>query len=706
MASDSQPKIRVKPFTKGHIHQGRVIVRTFDEAKYLSLSAPEISVLEQMVGLDISIETYVKWHLAGQEGLSFREAVMLISHLNTAGFLEDERAEKAMPRLDAFAKPTPGRLQTLTNRSWEALKFFFDLPLANFKNAEPSIALKTLGALLNSRIFFVVSLAAFAYSLTSFQSISVYGRSALIGMLRNPEWLLAQTYLAFLTVNLTLGFLSLTMLAGTGAQCIPISIRAILFGLPRIVVKDDDAQLLTSWQMTRFWGGLIVWPWIFGAFCWSIAGPVFLQILACAFLSMGLLFLCPLYSSPLVRLCEGLLGRRDILTIAKQYLGSQLLQNLWKKKGTSPRLQQFEWFLGAFASFSLIWLYGMSLLFSDTLASVLPPLWHHAVHGDRWTQRAAAVVIFSGLTGSLLLVALDLLKIIGENIVAVAELPARKARQGIESFYRTYSEPTEAVAAFFRDIPIFAHLSENQILQLSQRLRTHLFRKGQAIIKQGEEGKEFFIVGTGEAQIILEHENGFKELVGVLKPGDSFGEIALIEHTPRAATIRATEDTKMFVLGKGDFDSLFPEDSSERKHLTFLIRRVKLILDSQALSHLGPSQIHELLRCADTVEFSPGTIIVREGDIGDAAYLIESGKARVNITGNEMPAAYLQKGDLIGIISLIKGIKRTADVVAESSVTALKIDRAIFLRVCMSDVFVAMLMSDLSDKQLAKRKAA
>jgi len=706
MAPDVQPKIRIRPFTRGQVHQGRVIVRTFDEPRYLSLTAPELAVLEQMVGLDISIETYVKWHLAGQEGLSFREAVMLISRLNTAGFLEDERAERAMPRLESLSAPQPSRLQAFANYWWRLLILMFDVPLIEFGNAKPSPALRKLGGFMNSTVFSLASVGALVFSLQSFQSISVYGHSALLGMLQAPEWLLAQTYLAFLTVNLLLGFLSLALLSGTGAQCIPVSLRLSLLTLPRLEVKDDDAQLMSSPQMLRFWGGMIAWPWILGALCWYLSGPAFLQILACAFLVEGLLFLCPLYNSPLVRLSQGLLGRRDILSIAKQYLGSQLLQNLWRKKAANQAFQRFEWFLGAFASFNLLYLYGLTLLFADTLNSALPPLWQHLTNGDRLTQRLAAGALAGILIVGLLLVVFDFLRIVGENIVAAAELPARKARQGIESFYRTYSEPTEAVAAFFRDIPIFGHLTENQILQLSQKLKSQNFRKGQAIIKQGEEGREFYIVGAGEAQIILEHESGFKELVGVLKPGDSFGEIALIEHTPRNATVRATEDTKMFVLEKDDFDTLFPEDSSERKHLTFVIRRVKLILDSQALSHLGPSQIHELLRCADTVEFAPGTTIVREGDIGDAAYLIESGKARVSLPGSDMPAAFLQKGDLIGIISLIKGIKRTADVVAESSVTALKIDRAIFLRVCMSDVFVAMLMSDLSDKQLAKRKAA
>ena len=711
MSRDPQPKIRLKPFLKGDIHQGRVVIRTYDGPYYLSMSAQELNVLDQMVGLDISIETYVKWHLAGQEGLSFREAVALVSRLNAAHFLEDDRAESAMPRLEELTSKGQSPLYLFTQKLGKGLAQAFNLELLAFDNAHAGRPLRRFDALLTSTLGFVTILLAALYFAPSFQSIATYGLSAFRGLLRTPEALVAQAYVAFLAAATVMSILKVAAIAGTGAQFMPCSLRLLVLCIPVLRFRDEDALLLPSARMMRYWGFQLIIPWVLGAVFWQMAGPTFFQILACAFLMIGLVHLCPLYHGPLIRLCEGMMGMRDVLQVAKLYLGRQLLKNLWKRPTNDSRNdlgngKSFGLFLTGFACATLIWLYGTGLFFADTLFGSIPAIWQHFAYGEPLSRRFSAALILTLLTSSVALMFVRLFLIVAENLVSVAELPARKARQGIESFYRTYAEPSEALTAFFRDIPIFSHLSETQIMAMTQKLQENTFRKGQAIIKQGEDGEQFFIVGAGEAQVVIEHPNGWKELVGVLKPGDSFGEIALIDNCVRTATVRASDSTKMFILEKSDFDTLFPEDSSERKHLTYLIRRVKLILDSQALSHLNPSQIRELLRCADQVEFKPGDTIVREGDIGDAAYLIEIGKAKVCLPGNEMPAAYLQKGDLVGIISLIKGIKRTADVVAETSVTALKIDRAIFLRVCMSDVFVAMLMSDLSDKQLAKRKAA
>lgn len=711
MTRDAQPKIRLKPFLKGEVCQGRVVVRTFDGANYLSLSSRELNVVEQMVGLDIAIETYVKWHLAGQEGLSFREAVALISRLNANNFLEDHRAEEAMPRLEDLTIRSRGKLYVFSQAVKDRVANIFDCLLIAFATGQPSPVMIKLGGALVSRLGFGLVLASAVYLYPSFESIATYGFSAWRGLLQTPEVLVAQFYVAFLAATTIVGLLKLATLAGTKAEFIPTQLRLTLFCIPRLSIQDDDALLLKRGKMVRYWGFQLVIPWLLGACFWQLAGPAFFQILACAFLIIGLARLCPLYHGPLVRLAEGLLGMRDVLTVAKRYMGSSLLKNIWHREDPDSRSElgtgkSFEWFLAGFTCVSLLWLYGSTLLFADTLALSIPGLWHHLSGDVPWVRSLSAATVLGALTATAGLIALRLLLIVGENLVSVAELPARKARQGIESFYRTYAEPTEAMTAFFKDIPIFSHLNENQIMQLTQKIVEKTYRKGQIVIKQGETGDKFYVVGTGEAQVIVEHTNGWKELVGVLKPGDSFGEIALIDHTPRNATVRAGDTMKMFELGKAEFDSLFPEESPERKHLSYLIRRVKLILDSQALSHLSPSQIRELLRCADSVEFAPGQTIVREGDIGDAAYLIEVGKAKVCLSGNQMPAAFLQKGDLVGIISLIKGIKRTADVVAETHVSALRIDRAIFLRVCMSDVFVAMLMSDLSDKQLGKRKVA
>ena len=67
------------------------------------------------------------------------------------------------------------------------------------------------------------------------------------------------------------------------------------------------------------------------------------------------------------------------------------------------------------------------------------------------------------------------------------------------------------------------------------------------MIRKGDEGDCFYVVAGGELEVDAE---GLHREVG---PGDYFGEIALIRDVPRTATVKATVDSRLFVLGRDAF---------------------------------------------------------------------------------------------------------------------------------------------------------
>ena len=78
------------------------------------------------------------------------------------------------------------------------------------------------------------------------------------------------------------------------------------------------------------------------------------------------------------------------------------------------------------------------------------------------------------------------------------------------------------------------------------------FKRGDTIIKQGEEGSSFFVVREGQTKV---SQDG--QVVGAHKSGDFFGEASLLRSEPRSATVVATsEKVSLFELGKNDFDRL------------------------------------------------------------------------------------------------------------------------------------------------------
>ena len=81
------------------------------------------------------------------------------------------------------------------------------------------------------------------------------------------------------------------------------------------------------------------------------------------------------------------------------------------------------------------------------------------------------------------------------------------------------------------------------------------FSAGQTIIRQGEPGSRFYIVNTGQVEVI--RQTGAEEKVlATLGPGKYFGEIALLEETLRTATVRAVEDSTVLSIARKDFTVL------------------------------------------------------------------------------------------------------------------------------------------------------
>jgi NADH:ubiquinone reductase (H+-translocating) len=81
------------------------------------------------------------------------------------------------------------------------------------------------------------------------------------------------------------------------------------------------------------------------------------------------------------------------------------------------------------------------------------------------------------------------------------------------------------------------------------------FEPGEAIFRQGDLGDSLYIILEGEADVVVEH-NGTEETLARLKAGEYFGEMALLKHKTRNATVRCVTPMSLLALGQGDFQAL------------------------------------------------------------------------------------------------------------------------------------------------------
>jgi NADH dehydrogenase len=92
-------------------------------------------------------------------------------------------------------------------------------------------------------------------------------------------------------------------------------------------------------------------------------------------------------------------------------------------------------------------------------------------------------------------------------------------------------------------------------VQRTERVTHAHYEAGEAIISQGELADAFYVIVRGTVAVIRE-EDGQETELARLSDGDSFGELGLLQHRRRGATVRAVEPVDVIALGRSDFDLL------------------------------------------------------------------------------------------------------------------------------------------------------
>jgi CRP-like cAMP-binding protein len=99
-----------------------------------------------------------------------------------------------------------------------------------------------------------------------------------------------------------------------------------------------------------------------------------------------------------------------------------------------------------------------------------------------------------------------------------------------------------------KSLPLFRPLPPPTLGFLASKLRYHELTDGDTVIREGETGDRFYVVGEG--RLAVEAGGAVR---GELGPGDFFGEIALLRDVPRTATVTARENSVVFSLGRDEF---------------------------------------------------------------------------------------------------------------------------------------------------------
>ncbi|CAB4255739.1 similar to Saccharomyces cerevisiae YIL033C BCY1 Regulatory subunit of the cyclic AMP- dependent protein kinase (PKA) [Maudiozyma barnettii] len=217
-------------------------------------------------------------------------------------------------------------------------------------------------------------------------------------------------------------------------------------------------------------------------------------------------------------------------------------------------------------------------------------------------------------------------------------------------------------------------------------------QKGDVIIQQGDEGDYFYIVEQGVVEFYVN-----KQRVSTSGAGSSFGELALMYNSPRAATVIAQTDCILWVLDRLTFRKILL-GSSFKKRLMYddLLRSIPVL---KSLTTYDRAKLADAL---DTQIYEPNQVIIKEGDSGENFYLVEYGKCSVT-KKDKGEVASLTKGSYFGEVALINDLPRQATVTATERTKVAFLGKSGFQRLLGPVVDVLKLNDPTREEREAQR---
>lgn len=107
-----------------------------------------------------------------------------------------------------------------------------------------------------------------------------------------------------------------------------------------------------------------------------------------------------------------------------------------------------------------------------------------------------------------------------------------------------------------KKIYIFEGMTQKELQEITKICQRASYKNSEVIFKEGSFGDKFYIIAEGEVRISKVIPNVGEEALAVLKAGDYFGEMALIDDFPRSADATANKDAVLMTISKSDLDNL------------------------------------------------------------------------------------------------------------------------------------------------------
>ena len=276
-----------------------------------------------------------------------------------------------------------------------------------------------------------------------------------------------------------------------------------------------------------------------------------------------------------------------------------------------------------------------------------------------------------------------------------------KATEIIHEARQQYESLEQSAPPLISAVPLFSQLEKGGLRALIGAFEMITVPAGKAVIEEGQEGAEAFIVARGELEVRRQgSEDGSspassERLLGAarnrtpvtlarLANGALFGEMALLSRAPRAASVVACRPSILLMARRDALEAVAAERPDVGIELAAHCRRrmvANLVRTSRVLINVDPQERPALVERFETRVFEKGEKLIAVGQDPSGLHLIASGEVAVvgEDGGESFVISTLGVGEVVGEVALVLRRKANADVVAVHPTVTLHLPREDFL---------------------------
>lgn len=240
--------------------------------------------------------------------------------------------------------------------------------------------------------------------------------------------------------------------------------------------------------------------------------------------------------------------------------------------------------------------------------------------------------------------------------------------------------------SLLRSSSLFRDIDASTAERLTQQADLFQLEPNEVLFQQDDEATFMCVVLEGSLEAVDGSRPETTDRLGVIKPGEPVGEIALLLGGKRSAMVRAIEHTTLARFDSEDFNALVHASPALEAGLETIVherlRRNRITQAVQSLfGGLSTDALHFILEQLEFHELERNEYLFRAGDPGDSLYLVVSGSLEVVSDEADGPGhvvAHLRRGQPIGEMALLAGDARGASIRAGRHSELVSLSRSAF----------------------------